>query len=346
MGGFESPRGGNQMPSSDRRPSAPLVISLIALFVSLGGAGYAASGGNFILGQSNSASNTSLLTAPVPNQALKLRNLSTTAGATALGLEVRSGHAPMTVNSGTKVVDLNADRVDGITSQAFLQKGVSQSADVDEPRGSRRCEQHRSLGNGVQGTTASRVRQRRLRREHERQWVRRRRPGRLPVAMRSTATTPARATRATSRTRCTSAARLTVPAASALQISTRTTCAARARQSARLWRFHPDRISSSARRWRDSCGCRTSARVPPRTLASSGFTTTPAAWRMSSSRAATQIRPTTTWAPERTSSFRAPPAGDSWSIQAQGALGVQTIQVATVHRASDCHAQAQALLTS
>ena len=66
------------MPSSDRRPSAPLVISLIALFVSLGGAGYAATGGNFILGQPNTASNTTSLTAPVANQALKLRNVSTT----------------------------------------------------------------------------------------------------------------------------------------------------------------------------------------------------------------------------------------------------------------------------
>jgi hypothetical protein len=41
----------------------------------------------------------------------------------------------------------------------------------------------------------------------------------------------------------------------------------------------------------------------------------------------------------------AAPAGDAFSIQAQGALGIETIQVATVNRASDCHAQAQALLT-
>ncbi|MDQ2983305.1 MAG: hypothetical protein M3R70_05195 [Actinomycetota bacterium] len=42
----------------------------------------------------------------------------------------------------------------------------------------------------------------------------------------------------------------------------------------------------------------------------------------------------------------AAPAGDSWHIQAQGALGVLTIEAASVHRASDCHAQAQALLTN
>jgi hypothetical protein len=39
-------------------------------------------------------------------------------------------------------------------------------------------------------------------------------------------------------------------------------------------------------------------------------------------------------------------AGDSFHIQAQGALGILTIEAATVHRASDCHAQAQGLLTS
>src|SRR4051812_1419311 len=39
-----------------RYPSPSLVISLFALLVALGGAGIAATGGNFILGQSNSAS--------------------------------------------------------------------------------------------------------------------------------------------------------------------------------------------------------------------------------------------------------------------------------------------------
>jgi large subunit ribosomal protein L7/L12 len=39
-------------------------------------------------------------------------------------------------------------------------------------------------------------------------------------------------------------------------------------------------------------------------------------------------------------------AGDSLHIQAQApGLGVVTIEVATVHRANDCHVQAQALLT-
>jgi hypothetical protein len=36
---------------------------------------------------------------------------------------------------------------------------------------------------------------------------------------------------------------------------------------------------------------------------------------------------------------------DSFHIQAQGFIGVLTIEVATVHRASDCHAQAQGVLS-
>jgi hypothetical protein len=46
--------------------------------------------------------------------------------------------------------------------------------------------------------------------------------------------------------------------------------------------------------------------------------------------------------------FPAAATGDSWHIQAQGALGVLTIEVASVNRSSssDCHVQAQALLTS
>jgi hypothetical protein len=37
--------------------------------------------------------------------------------------------------------------------------------------------------------------------------------------------------------------------------------------------------------------------------------------------------------------------GDSFHIQAQGSWGVLTIEVATVHRATECYAQAQAVLT-
>src|SRR4051794_39130239 len=90
------------------------VISTLALFLVLaGGTTLAATGGNFILGQSNSASSTTSLTRTGANadKGLQVTNTSTAAGATALGLNVASGHAPFTVNSGTKVTNLNADKL-------------------------------------------------------------------------------------------------------------------------------------------------------------------------------------------------------------------------------------------
>jgi hypothetical protein len=96
------------------------VVATLALFVALGGTTYAATGGNFILGKSNSASNPTSLSAPVVGKGLQVTNTNTHAGATALGLNVAAGHAPLTVNSGAKVSNLNADKVDGLDSTAFL----------------------------------------------------------------------------------------------------------------------------------------------------------------------------------------------------------------------------------
>ena len=94
--------------------------SMAALFIALGGTSYAATGGNFLLGKSNSASSTTSLAAPVAGKGLQVTNTSTGAGATALGLTAASGHPPFTVNSGTKVANLNADKLDGIDSTGFL----------------------------------------------------------------------------------------------------------------------------------------------------------------------------------------------------------------------------------
>ena len=52
---------------------------------------------------------------------LALTNNSTASGATALKLNVKTGKAPLTVNSGTKVAKLNADKLDGIDSTGFIQ---------------------------------------------------------------------------------------------------------------------------------------------------------------------------------------------------------------------------------
>jgi len=104
------------------RPSPAFVISLVALFVALGGTTYAATGGNVILGKANTATSQTGLTSNNAGKALSITQNSTGTGATALGLVVPAGKPPMTVNSGTKVANLNADRLDGIDSTAFATK--------------------------------------------------------------------------------------------------------------------------------------------------------------------------------------------------------------------------------
>ena len=109
-----------------RKPSPSMIVALASLFVALSGVGVAATGGNVILGHANSANNRTSLSAPVAGgKALQVTNNDTSSAAsTAVGLNVAAGHAPFTVNSGVKVANLNADRLDGFDSSA-LQRRVS-----------------------------------------------------------------------------------------------------------------------------------------------------------------------------------------------------------------------------
>jgi hypothetical protein len=109
------------------------VVGYIALFVALGGTSYAATGGNFILGNPNTAGKQTTLSASpaFAGKTLQVTNTSTAAGATALGLSVGSGRPPFTVNSGTKVAKLNADLLDGADSSAFLSRSKVKWARVE-----------------------------------------------------------------------------------------------------------------------------------------------------------------------------------------------------------------------
>jgi len=102
-----------------RLPSPSTAISITALVVALGSAGFAATGGNFILGTINNATNQSGIVAPVAGKQLLLNNTSTNPAATALGLTVKPGHPPMVVNSQTKVSQLNVDLLDDLDSTDF-----------------------------------------------------------------------------------------------------------------------------------------------------------------------------------------------------------------------------------
>jgi hypothetical protein len=136
------------------RPGPGTVLGGLALFISLGGVGYAATGGNFILGNPNSATTPTALTANIADKSLNLTNTSTGVGATALGLNVAASKAPFTTNSSTKVVNLNSDRLDGLDSTSFLRKGVLQTAAVSAAGGVVDVS-NTGTTNGVQGKTSS-----------------------------------------------------------------------------------------------------------------------------------------------------------------------------------------------
>jgi hypothetical protein len=77
-------------------------------------------GATFNLGQTNTVNVLSKLVGSVGGPSLQIANNSTGANATALELQVEAGKAPMKVNSGAKVFNLNADKIDGKDSSQFL----------------------------------------------------------------------------------------------------------------------------------------------------------------------------------------------------------------------------------
>jgi hypothetical protein len=88
-----------------RRPSFASTISCIALFFSLSGTAVAATGGNFILGRSNSAN--------------AVTSLTNTAG-TALSLTAKAGSPALKVNTTQMVPNLNANRVGDRTATDLM----------------------------------------------------------------------------------------------------------------------------------------------------------------------------------------------------------------------------------
>jgi hypothetical protein len=95
------------------RPSHAVVIAYLALFVAATGTATAATGGSFLLGKSNSASHTTVLT--------------NTGTGTALKIKTHSIHtAPLSISgNSTKVAHLNADLLDGLDSTKLQRKVVS-----------------------------------------------------------------------------------------------------------------------------------------------------------------------------------------------------------------------------
>jgi hypothetical protein len=92
-----------------KRPTHATIVAYAALFFAMTGTAYAATGGNLILGNANSANKTTSLT--------------NTGSGPALRLATKNGSTPpLAVSSGAKVANLNADMVDGVRSSSLQPK--------------------------------------------------------------------------------------------------------------------------------------------------------------------------------------------------------------------------------
>lgn len=107
------------------------VAVMLALVLGAGTTAVAATGGNFLLGKSNSATTVSKLAYGLAGPTLQLINRGSAATATALNLTVASGHAPLTVNAdaGT-ATNLSADKLDGKDSTDFQQANATAGGDL------------------------------------------------------------------------------------------------------------------------------------------------------------------------------------------------------------------------
>ena len=100
------------------RPSVFIAGAVTALTLG-GGTAYAANGGSFLLGRSNTATTATTLT--------------NTAG-TPLSLKAPTGYPPLAVSSSKTVPSLSADLLDGLTSASFL-RSTGKAADAEKVDG-------------------------------------------------------------------------------------------------------------------------------------------------------------------------------------------------------------------
>ena len=87
-------------------------------------------GARFDLGKVNRVNAVTRLVGSVAGPSLQIDNNSADAAATALDLQVEPGKAPMSVNSDGRVANLNADKIDGQDSGAFMPASTYR---VDKP---------------------------------------------------------------------------------------------------------------------------------------------------------------------------------------------------------------------
>jgi hypothetical protein len=95
---------------------------ILALVFGLASAALGANNQSFILGETNVATLITRLAGPdgVDGAMFEVRNNDADDDDTALSLKVQAAEAPMTVNSQTKVTNLNADKLDDQEASDFL----------------------------------------------------------------------------------------------------------------------------------------------------------------------------------------------------------------------------------
>lgn len=133
---------------------------VVGLTVGVGSAALAGTGvgATFNLGATNAVNNAvSRLVGSVAGPSLQINN-SDDPGATALRLGVTWLHAPLQVNSTTKVATLNADRIDGQDAVALkpLVASVTQTGSLDAGANNRGVQSVRKVKTGVYRVTFDR----------------------------------------------------------------------------------------------------------------------------------------------------------------------------------------------
>jgi hypothetical protein len=107
----------------------------VGLVVGVATTAFAANGQNFIIGNGLSDTVKNIATLPTKltmqgtasGPALQVTQQSTNSGARGVGVTVPAGKPPLTVNSSTKVANLNADKLDGkdFTSEPWHEVGAA-----------------------------------------------------------------------------------------------------------------------------------------------------------------------------------------------------------------------------
>jgi hypothetical protein len=99
------------------------VAVMLAMVVGVASAAFGANGDPWKLGQSNIATAITALGGAVGVNGPMVRLTNNNAGTndTALDLRVQAGEAPMSVNSSSRVTNLNADRLDGVDGSELLK---------------------------------------------------------------------------------------------------------------------------------------------------------------------------------------------------------------------------------